>query len=70
MSAPRTVAQHPAPREDALASGLAAFHPEGELPADFQERFALDHNHPPHLEGPSDSPLAAGGGAGDGAHGH
>ena len=58
--------QHPSPREEARASGLAAFHPEGELPADFRERFALDHDHPPHLEGPGDSPFTAGGGAGNG----
>ena len=30
--------------------GLAAFHPQGELPQNFQERFALDHDHPVHLE--------------------
>ena len=42
--------QHPAPREEARASGLAVFHPGGELPAVFQERFALDHDHPPHLD--------------------
>ena len=58
--------QHPSPREEARASGLAAFHPEGELPADFRERFALDHDHPPHLEGPGDSPFTAGSGAGNG----
>ena len=40
--------QHPSPREEARASGLAVFHPEGELPEDFRERFALDHDHPPH----------------------
>ena len=51
--------QHPSPREESRATGLAAFHPEGELPADFRERFALDHDHPPHLEGPGDSPFAA-----------
>ena len=51
--------QHPSPREEARASGLAAFHPQGELPADFQERFALDHDHPVHLEDPGDSPFAA-----------
>ena len=62
--------QHPSPREEARASGLAAFHPEGELPADFQERFALDHDHPPHLEGAEDSPFTAGGDAGDEAHDH
>ena len=52
--------QHPSPREESRAEGLAAFHPEGELPADFRERFALDHDHPPHLEGSGDSPFAAG----------
>ena len=53
--------QHPSPREEARATGLAAFHPDGELPADFRERFALDHDHPPHLERPGDSPFATGG---------
>ena len=57
--------QHPSPREEARASGLASFHPERELPEDFQERFALGHDHAPHLEGPGDSPFAAGGEAGD-----
>ena len=52
--------QHPAPREEARAAGLAAFHPQGELPEDYRERFALDHDHPVHLEGQSDSPFAAG----------
>ena len=42
--------QHPAPREEARATGLAAFHPEGELPQDYRERFTLDHDHPVHLE--------------------
>ena len=51
--------QHPSPREEARASGLAAFHPEGELPSDFRERFALNHDHPLHLEGPGDSPFTA-----------
>ena len=51
--------QRPSPREEARASGLAAFHPEGELPADFRERFALDHDHPPHLEGPGYSPFSS-----------
>ena len=41
--------QHPAPREEARATGLAAFHPQGELPRDYRERFALDHDHPVHL---------------------
>ena len=52
--------QHPAPREEARAAGLAAFHPEGELPEDHRERFALDHDHPAHLEGQGGSPFAAG----------
>ena len=52
--------QHPAPREEPRAAGLAAFHPEGELPEDYQERFALDHDHPAHLEGHGDSLFAAG----------
>ena len=52
--------QHPAPREEARAAGLAAFHPEGELPEDYRERFALDHDHPVHLEGQGNSPFAAG----------
>ena len=51
--------QHPAPREEARAAGLAAFHPEGELPEDYRERFALDHDHPAHLEGRGGSPFAA-----------
>ena len=51
--------QHPAPREEARAAGLAAFHPEGELPQDYHERFALDHDHPVHLEDQGDSPFAA-----------
>ena len=65
--------QHPSPREESRAEGLAAFHPEGELPAAFQERFALDHDHPPHLESESDSPFVAGelsGDTGDGGAGH
>ena len=52
--------QHPAPREEARAAGLAAFHPEGELPEDYRERFALDHDHPVHLEDQDDSPFASG----------
>ena len=53
--------QHPSPREEARAAGLAEFHPEGELPADFTERFALDHDHPAHLENQDSSPFAAAG---------
>ena len=52
--------QHPAPREEARAEGLAAFHPEGELPEDYRERFALDHDHPVHLEGQGDLPFTDG----------
>ena len=29
--------QHPSPREEARAAGMAEFHPEGELPADSSE---------------------------------
>ena len=57
--------QHPAPREEARAAGLAGFHPEGELPEDYRDRFALDHDHPVHLEDQGDSPFAAGDAATD-----
>ena len=53
--------QHPSPREEARAAGLAEFHPEGELPADFTDQFALDHDHPAHLEDQDSSPFAAAG---------
>ena len=67
--------RHPSPREEARAAELAAFHPQGELPTDFQERFALDHDHSVHLEGPEDSPFASptesdDGGSGDVDHEH
>ena len=52
--------QHPAPREEARAAGLGAFHPEGELPEDYRERFTLGHDHPAHLEGQGGSPFASG----------
>ena len=52
--------QHPAPREEARAAGRAAFHPQGELPEDYRERFALNHDHPAHLEGQDNSPFAGG----------
>ena len=61
--------QHPAPREEARAVGLAAFHPEGELPDDYRERFALDHDHPAHMENQSDSPFVAGDPAGENGSG-
>ncbi len=57
--------QHPAPREEARAAGQAAFHPEGELPEDYRDRFALDHGHPVHLENQDDSPFASGDAAAD-----
>lgn len=49
--------QHPSPREEARAAGLAAFHPQGELPHAYRERFALDHDHPIHLESRAGSPF-------------
>ena len=52
--------QHASPREEARAEGQAQFHPERELPQEYRERFALDHDHPAHLEGQGDSPFAAG----------
>ena len=53
--------QHPSPREEARANGLAAIHPQGELPPDYRQRFALDHDHPVHLENHEGSPFVAGG---------
>ena len=60
----------PAPREEARATGLAAFHPHGELPEDYRERFALDHDHPAHLENQDASPFAVGKPVGDSEEGH
>ena len=51
--------RHPSPREEARAAGLAEFHPEGELPQDYRERFALDHDHPAHLEDQDSSAFTA-----------
>ena len=65
--------QHPSPREEVRAAGLARFNPQGELPRDYRERFALDHDHPVHLESQDDSPFAAdaaGTDGGDGVAGH
>ena len=66
--------QHPSPREEARAAGQAGFHPQGELPADFTERFALDHDHAVHPDDQDGSPFAGaegpaedGSGDGDGA---
>ena len=50
--------RHPSPREEARAQGLAEFHPQGELPTDFKERFALDHDHPAHLEDQDNTPFS------------
>ena len=49
--------QHPSPREENRARGLAEFHPEGELPEDFEQRFAMDHDHPLHCEDHTGSPF-------------
>ena len=57
--------QHPSPREEARATGLAAFHPQGELPEGYRERFALDHEHPVHLENQESSPFNTSGPAED-----
>ena len=67
--------QHPSPREEARAAGLAGFHPQGELPADFTERFALDHDHAVHPDDQDGSPFAgaegpAENGSGDDSGGH
>ena len=53
--------QHPSPREETRATGLAAFHPQGELPQEYRERFALGHDHPVHLENQGDSPPSSSG---------
>ena len=57
--------QHPSPREEARAVGLAEFHPQGELPADFTEHFALNHDHPAHMENQDSSTFAAAGPVGE-----
>ena len=51
--------RHPSPREEARAAGQAEFHPQRELPADYTERFALDHDHAAHLDDQERSPFAA-----------
>ncbi len=50
--------RHPSPREEARAAGQAEFHPQRELPADYTERFALDHDHAAHLDDQDSSPFA------------
>ena len=48
--------QHPAPREEARAAGLAEFHPEGELAADFTGNASpWTTTIPAHLDEPDDS---------------
>ncbi len=54
-----TAHRHPSPREEARAAGLAQSHPHGELPQDFQDRFALGHDHSVHLESQDNSLFAA-----------
>ena len=49
--------QHPSPREEARANGLAAFHPQGQLPQHYRQRFALEHHHPVHLEDQASCPF-------------
>ena len=39
--------QHPGPRERARAARLAEFHPEGQLPEDYRERFPWTTTIPP-----------------------
>ena len=53
--------RHPSPREEARAEGMAQYHPQRELPADFTERFALDHDHAAHLDDQDNSPFAVAG---------
>ena len=53
--------RHPSPREKARANAIAAFHPQGELPQGYRELFALDHDHPVHLENQGRSPFIAAG---------
>ncbi len=53
--------RHPSPREEARAAGQAQFHPQREMPTDFTERFAQDHEHATHLYDQDRSPFAAAG---------
>ena len=62
--------QHPNPRDESRAT---AFHPRGELSAEFKERrfkkrFALDHDHPVHQEDRHGSPFNPSGPVGDGVY--
>jgi len=51
--------RHPSSREEARAEVQAQVHPQRELPDDYRERFALDHDHRAHSEDQDDSPFAA-----------
>ena len=63
--------RHPSPPGRRLAPrGWPPSTPRARLPEDFRERFALDHDHPPHLEVPDNSPFTAVGDAGDGDESH
>ncbi len=52
--------QHPSSREEARAEVQAQFRPQRELPQEYRERFALDHDHPVHQESQESSPFAGG----------
>ena len=52
--------QHPSSREEARAEVQSQFRPQRELPAEYRERFALDHDHPLHQENQESSPFAGG----------
>ena len=51
--------QHASTREGARAASLAQCLPQGELPAEFTERFALDYDHSVFQKGPDNSPFAS-----------
>ena len=48
---------HPTPRELAIASGESTLGLGRQPPPEFRQRFALDHDHPLHLEGHAGSPF-------------
>ena len=52
--------QHPSSREEARAEIQAQFRPQHELPQEYRERFALDHDHPVHQENQDSSPFVGG----------
>ena len=51
--------QHPSPRDEARALGLAEYHPQGELPVDLTQRFALDYDQPALMKNQDSSPFKA-----------